>query len=118
MPSAFFLVSAGGSVRERVPAAVGGADISIGFDGRYLLDALKAAPTSCEILRIRLNESLKGAVIEPACGTNFKEAHPDEAVFSERKFDAAAEYANKISEDENKDPSSFISFVMPTRMNK
>lgn len=111
-------VSAGGSVRERVPAAVGGADISIGFDGRYLLDALKASPTSCETLRIRLNDSLKGAVIEPAHGTAFKEAHPDESVFSEQKFDAAAEYANKNSEDEGGDPSSFISFVMPTRMNK
>ena len=111
-------VSAGGSVRERVPAAVGGADISIGFDGRYLLDALKATPTNCETLRIRLNESLKGAVIEPAGGTTFKDARPDETVFSERKFDAAADYANKNSEDEEKAPSSFISFVMPTRMNK
>ena len=111
-------VSAGGSVHERVPAAVGGADISIGFDGRFLLDALRAAPTSCETLRIRLNESLKGVMIEPACGTSFVDARPDESVFSERKFDVAADFSNKDSGDDSEKVPSFINFVMPTRMNK
>ena len=111
-------VSSGGSVHERVPAAIGGADLSIGFDCRFLLDALRAVPTNCEMLRIRLNYADKGIMIEPAFGTDFVDARPDESAFSERKFDVAADYANKGSgEDENKD-SVFMSFVMPTRMNK
>ena len=105
-------------VHERVPAAIGGADLSIGFDCRFLLDALRAVPTNCEMLRIRLNYADKGIMIEPAFGTDFVDARPDESAFSERKFDVAADYANKGSgEDENKD-SVFMSFVMPTRMNK
>ena len=111
-------VSAGGSVHERVPAAIGGADISIGFDSRFLLDALRAAPTGCETLRIRLNDSLKGVMIEPAGGTDFVDAHPDEAVFSEQKFDAAADFSNKHSEEKDEIKTSFVSFVMPSRLNK
>lgn len=111
-------VSSGGSVHERVPAAIGGADISIGFNCRYLLDALRAVPTDCETLRIRLNDAVKGIMIEPAGGTDFVTARPDESVFSERKFDVAADYANKSSgEDENKN-SMFMSFIMPIRMNR
>lgn len=111
-------VSAGGSVHERVPAAIGGADISIGFNCRYLLDALRAVPTDCETLRIRLNDAFKGIMVEPAGGTDFKAAHPDESVFGERKFDAAADYLNKSSgEAENKN-SMFMSFIMPIRMNR
>lgn len=111
-------VSAGGSVHERVPAAVSGADISIGFDCRYLLDTLRAVPTDCETLRIRLNRYDKGIMIEPSTGTDFVDAHPDETVFGERKFDAPADFENKSSgEDENKN-SMFMSFVMPIRMNR
>lgn len=111
-------VSSGGSVHERVPAAIGGADISIGFNCRYLLDALRAVPTDCETLRIRLNDAVKGIMIEPAGGTDFVTARPDESVFSERKFDVAADYANKSSgEGENKN-SMFMSFIMPIRMNR
>ncbi len=111
-------VSAGGSVHERVPAAIGGADISIGFNCRYLLDALRAVPTDCETLRIRLNDAFKGIMVEPAGGTDFKAAHPDESVFSERKFDAALDYANKSSDEEGNKNSMFMSFIMPIRMNR
>lgn len=111
-------VSAGGSVHERVPAAIGGADISIGFNCRYLLDALRAVPTDCETLRIRLNDAFKGIMVEPAGGTDFKAAHPDESVFGERKFDAAADYLNKSSDEAENKNSMFMSFIMPIRMNR
>lgn len=111
-------VSAGGSVHERVPAAIGGADISIGFNCRYLLDALRAVPTGCETLRIRLNDAFKGIMVEPAGGTDFKAAHPDESVFGERKFDAAADYLNKSSDEAENKNSMFMSFIMPIRMNR
>lgn len=111
-------VSAGGSVHERVPAAIGGADISIGFNCRYLLDALRAVPTECETLRIRLNDAFKGIMVEPAGGTDFKAAHPDESVFGERKFDAAADYLNKGSDEAGNKNSMFMSFIMPIRMNR
>lgn len=111
-------VSSGGSVHERVPAAIGGADISIGFNCRYLLDALRAVPTDCETLRIRLNDAVKGIMIEPAGGTDFVTARPDESVFSERKFDVAADYANKSSGEEENKNSMFMSFIMPIRMNR
>ena len=111
-------VSAGGSVHERVPAAIGGADISIGFNCRYLLDALRAVPTDCETLRIRLNDAFKGIMVEPAGGTDFKAAHPDESVFGERKFDAAADYLNKSSDEAGNKNSMFMSFIMPIRMNR
>lgn len=111
-------VSSGASVHERIPAAVGGADISIGFDCRYLMDTLRAVPTDCETLRIRLNERDKGIMIEPSTGTDFVDARPDETVFGERQFDTAPEFENKSSEkDENKN-SMFMSFVMPVRMNR
>jgi len=111
-------VSSGGSVHERVPAVIDGADISIGFNCRYLLDALRAVPTDCETLRIRLNEPLQGIMVEPAGGTDFKEAHPDESVVGERKFDEAAEDTNRGSEKEENKNSSFMSFIMPIRMNR
>ncbi|MBQ8511677.1 MAG: hypothetical protein IJ497_03605, partial [Clostridia bacterium] len=111
-------VSSGGSVHERVPAAIGGADISIGFNCRYLLDALRAVPTDCETIRIRLNDAFKGIMIEPAGGTDFVVAHPDESVFSERKFDVAADYVNESSDEAENKNSMFMSFIMPIRMNR
>ena len=111
-------VSSGGSVQERVPAAVGGADISIGFNCRYLLEALRAIPTDCETIRVRLTDPLRGIMVEPAGGADFKPAHPDESVFGERKFDAGSEFTNKSSEDDGNKNSVFMSFLMPVRMNK
>lgn len=111
-------VSSGGSVHERVPAAIGGADISIGFNCRYLLDALRAVPTECETLRIRLNDAFKGIMVEPASGTDFKEARPDESVFGERGFDIPAGETNGSSGDAENKNSAFMSFIMPIRMNR
>ena len=111
-------VSSGGSVHERVPAAIGGADISIGFNCRYLLDALRAVPTECETLRIRLNDAVKGIMVEPASGTDFVTARPDELVFGERRFDVALDFANKSSDEADNKNSMFMSFIMPIRMNR
>ena len=57
-------------------------------------------------------------MVEPAGGTDFKAAHPDESVFGERKFDAAADYLNKGSDEAENKNSMFMSFIMPIRMNR
>ncbi|MGN1346396.1 MAG: DNA polymerase III subunit beta [Eubacteriales bacterium] len=111
-------VSSGGSVHERVPALIGGAELSIGFNCRFLLDALRAVPTDCETLRIHLNYSDKGIMIEPASGTDFVTARPDETVAQEHKFPTPPESENKSSGEEENKNSMFMSFVMPIRMNK
>ena len=106
-------VSSGGSVYERVPAAIDGADVTIGFNCRYLLDAFRACPSDCDRIRIRLNSPLMGIIIEPSGGTDFIDASPDESVFGERAADVAA---SPIEHDPKKD--MFMYFVMPIRMNK
>ena len=103
-------VSAGGSVYEKIPAAIDGAPLSIGFNCRYLLEALKACPSDCDRLRIRLQTPLMGVVIEPAEGTTFLNARPDPAVYGDRA--PAAEAAEKEMRED-----MFMYFVMPIRMN-
>lgn len=110
-------VSSGGSVHERVPAAIGGASLSLGFNCRYLLDALRAVPTDCETLRIRLIDASMGIMIEPSCGTGFSRSTPDESVFGERGFDVPAEVSNEGSGEDENVRSEFMSFIMPLRMN-
>jgi len=108
-------VSSGGSVYERIPAAIDGADITIGFTCRFLLDAIKACPTECDRLRIRLNKPLMGIIIEPAEGETFVNAYPDASVYGERSADVAP--ANP-TEDGDKKTNVFMHFVMPVMMNK
>jgi len=103
-------VSSGGAVYEKVPAAIDGENVTIGFNCRYLLDALKACPTDCDRLRIRLNSPLMGIVIEPSSGTTFLSAHPDESVYGERALDVPA--------DSDESAKMFMYFVMPVRLNK
>lgn len=105
-------VSSGGSVFEKVPAAIDGEGVVIGFNCRYLLDALKACPSDCERIRIRLNSPLMGIVIEPAEGTDFLNAHPDESVYGERALDVAT-----VAEQTKDGGNMFMYFVMPIRMN-
>ena len=105
-------VSSGGSVYEKVPAAIDGEGVSIGFNCRFLLDALKAAPSDCDRLRIRLNSPLMGVVLEPSSGTTFLSAHPDEEVFGERGLDTGA------APMDEEGCTAFMYFVMPVRMNK
>ena len=103
-------VSAGGSVYEKVPAAIDGAALSIGFNCRYLLEALKACPADCDRLRIRFNSPLMGVVIEPSEGTTFLDAKPDPAVYGDRP--SASDGGKKEYRDD-----MFMYFVMPIRMN-
>ena len=102
-------VSRGGSLMEKIPASIEGADITIGFDCRFLLDMVRACPSECDRLRIRLNSPLMGVLIEPSEGSGFVKATPDADVFGERALDVADE---KVVRD------SFMYFVMPIRMNK
>lgn len=109
-------VSSGGSVYERVPAAIDGADISIGFNCRFLLEALKSCPPECDRVRIRMNTPLMGILIEPAVGPTFINARPDESVYGERAKDINP--ANPPYGDGDKQTNMFMYFVMPVRMNK
>ena len=108
-------VSAGGSVFERIPAAIDGADLSIGFNCRYLLEALKACPSDCDRLRIRLNTPGMGAVIEPAEGTTFLDAKPDPEVYGERLGNSPESPVPQSEREYRED--MFMFFVMPIRMN-
>lgn len=102
-------VSASGSVYERIPAAIDGAPLSIGFNCRYLLEALKAAPTDCDRLRIRLQTPLMGVVIEPSEGTTFLSAEPDPETYGDR--------APAVPAEKERREDMFMYFVMPIRMN-
>ncbi|MBQ8187119.1 MAG: DNA polymerase III subunit beta [Clostridia bacterium] len=57
-------VSSGGSVSGSVAAQITGQEISIAFTCRYLLEALKAVPESCETIRIRLNTPSAGVTVD------------------------------------------------------
>jgi len=104
-------VSSGGSVFEKVPAAMDGQNVSIGFNCRFLLEALKACPSDCDRIRIRLNSPLMGIVIEPSAGTDFMNAHPDASVYGESALHVTDPAG---AEDDEK----FMYFVMPVRLNK
>ena len=103
-------VSAGGSVFERVPCAMEGEDMAIGFNCRLLVDAIRAIPADTEMLRIRLNSPLMGIVIEPAGGTSFVDAAPEPEVFGDRALD--------VKGKDHEGEKEYMYFVMPLRMNK
>lgn len=104
-------VSQGGSIYEKVECSVDGADLTIGFNCRLLLDSLKDCPDECEILRIRLNTALMGIVIEPADGSGFVNALPDTSVFGER----VPENPDFKTDSEEETPKCLF-FVMPHRL--
>ena len=52
-----------------IPASVVGNDVEIGFNNRYLLDALKNAET--DEVRVMLNGSLQPMIIRPVTGDSF-----------------------------------------------
>ncbi len=58
-----------GRANDRIPASVIGSDVVIGFNNRYLLDALKNAET--DEVRIMLNGSLQPMIIKPVSGDSF-----------------------------------------------
>ncbi len=94
-------VSAGGSMYDEIPVAKTGADLTIGFNCRLLVEALRNIPESAQQLRLRLSNSLMGVTIEEAGGSGTKEYITGEG--------AAAG-------DEFKDV--FLDYIMPIRMNK
>lgn len=96
-------VSTSGSIYETLSAAVTGDELTIGFNCRYLLDAIRAVPSSVETLRIGFNGPHKGICIEPACGSTFVELS-----------DARGE--TERSEQSEKG-ENFLHFIMPRRLN-
>lgn len=58
-----------GRANDMIPASVTGNDVEIGFNNRYLLDALKNAET--DEVRIMLNGSLQPMIISPVTGDSF-----------------------------------------------
>ena len=64
-------VSTSGSVFESVIAAITGDEVNIGFNCRYLFDALRAIPDDVNRLRIGFNGSFNAVSIEPSYGSDF-----------------------------------------------
>ena len=58
-----------GRANDRLPVKIGGDDVEIGFNSRYLLDALHNA--ECDEVRIGLNGPLSPMVIRPDDGDSF-----------------------------------------------
>lgn len=102
-------VASGGAVDETLTPELHGANLTIGFESRNLLDTLRTCPVSCERLRLRLNTPLLGMLIEPESGSAFLETRPDPSVFGELPAPP------KLSASEQ--PDDFLYFVLPTRMN-
>ena len=98
-------VSAGGSIYEEIPSAKNGDDLAIGFNCRYLLDALRACPEAYT-LRIRMNNSISGVIIEEARGSGIVKEASDTAV--------PDGYDRADSDGEEK--MKFIYLIMPRRL--
>ena len=80
--------STGGSVYEEIPVSMEGDELVIGFNCRFLVEALKVSEKA-ETVCIKMNGPLMGICIEPAEG----------------------------GDEEKKDPVKYTLFVMPLRMN-
>jgi len=93
-------VSSGSAIDETLSAEIIGAPLAIGFECRNLLDTLKACPSECERLRLRLNTPVMGVTIESAEIT----ATP-----------APTERCKTTLPDS--DINRFMYYVLPTRMN-
>ena len=94
-------VSSEGSIVEKVPAAIGGDELTIGFNGRYLLEALKACPEEVGRIRMRFKSAVDGVWIESSEGSRFITFNGDKE--------------KEKSDDEKFD---FLHFVMPRSINK
>lgn len=94
-------VSAGGSIYDELPIAKTGSDLTIGFNCRFLVEAVRNIPASAKQLRLRLNTPMTGVTIEEAGGSGSREYIPSEW---------------RESDDEFEDV--FLHYVMPVRMNR
>ena len=104
-------VSSGGAVDEILTADRTGAELTIGFECRNLLETLKACPADCDLLRLRMNSPLMGITIEAADRASFfhTSASPDTVEEPDLEGNFASENAMGMSQ--------FMFFVLPTRMN-
>lgn len=94
-------VSAGGSIYDELPVAKTGADLVIGFNCRFLVEALRNAPDEAKHLRLRLNSPMMGVTIEEAGGSGSRAYIPGEDTGN--THDDFTEV--------------FLDYVMPVRMN-
>lgn len=92
-------VSAGGSIDEDVRVRKSGPDLEIGFNCRYLIDALRNVPDSATALKLGFNKAVQGVTIEHGSGSGTKAYVTLEA----------------LAED---DKDVFLDYVMPVRMNR
>lgn len=58
-----------GKVYDEIPASLSGDELEMGFNNRYLLDALRAA--ECDEIKVQLNGPLSPMRINPTHGDNF-----------------------------------------------
>jgi len=91
-------VSSGGSIYDEIPCAKTGADLVIGFNCRYLVEALKNAPSSADQLRLCLNNPMLGVTVEDASASGTK--------------------SYVLGEEVDEDREVFLDYIMPIRMNK
>ena len=97
--------STGGSIKEEIPAAKNGDDLTIAFTCRYLLDALRACPEAYT-LRVRMNNATSGVLIEEARGSGIVKEAADTAV--PEGYDRA--------DSDGEEKMKFIYFIMPRRI--
>lgn len=58
-----------GKIYDEIPASLSGDELEMGFNNRYLLDALRA--TECDEIKVILNGPLSPMKINPTSGDNF-----------------------------------------------
>lgn len=58
-----------GEINDRIPAQISGPDVTIGFDNRFLLEAVRAA--DCDQIRIQLTGGNRVAKLVPPQGESF-----------------------------------------------
>ena len=99
-------VSANGSVFDEICIEKEGGELDIGFNCRYVLDALRAANT--ERIKLSLVSQLMAMVIEPV---------KEEESAGEQKEDGSDGAKAKKKRDTGVESESFIFLVVPIRMN-
>ena len=93
-------VSAGGQIDTDIEAGLEGEPIAIGFNCRYLVDALKNAPADAECVRLGMNTPVLGMAVE--------------------KTDCSGTRGYILCEEltEEEEAGAFLDYIMPVRMNR
>jgi len=58
-----------GEINDKIPVEISGKDVTIGFDNRFLLDAVRAA--DCDKVKIQLSGGNRVAKLVPPQGESF-----------------------------------------------